>query len=75
MTEDEAKTKWCPAFRGNDLGVNRPRDIETDAPMGHCIASACMAWKATGRHTFNPEREELHEFLPDGGGYCGLAYR
>lgn len=44
MTEDEAKTKWCPAFRGNDYGVNRPLEI-TAAPLGYCLGSACMAWR------------------------------
>lgn len=47
MTEDEAKTKWCPAFRGNDHGINRPFEIDA-APPGYCLGSACMAWRSTG---------------------------
>jgi hypothetical protein len=66
MTEDEAKTKWCPAFRGNDHGVNRPLDLDTNALMGRCIASACMAWRWDYPHvqTNKPEERE---------GHCGLA--
>jgi len=50
MTEEEAKTKWCPFARVADTGdkghitVNRhngaPYYSET-----FCIASACMAWR------------------------------
>lgn len=42
MTEGEAKTKWCPAFRGSDHGTNRPHEI---GGHGFCIGSACMAWR------------------------------
>lgn len=45
MTEDEAKAKWCPAFRGNDHGINRPLDLDSDAKIGRCIVTACMAWR------------------------------
>jgi hypothetical protein len=45
MTEEEAKTKWCPAFRGNDHGVNRPNELKTNAGIGFCVGSACMAWR------------------------------
>lgn len=60
MTEDGAKTKWCPFQRTGfvDAGAscNRP-----DGNL-NCIASACMAWR--------------EEFVGGGGikhGYCGLA--
>lgn len=43
MTEEEAKTKWCPAFRGNDHGINRPLEMEN--LIGRCLGSACMAWR------------------------------
>lgn len=58
MTEDEAKTKWCPFVR--EVGVaangkqytagNRHIDFKSNATYGNpvgcrCIASECMAWR------------------------------
>lgn len=55
MTEDEAKTKWCPFARTIILGnggsfigpANRAVGAEgKEGPEGpKCIASACMAWR------------------------------
>jgi len=63
MTEDEAKTKWCPFRRGVEQwpsGVT----IKIGEP---CIASACMAWRwgqTAGEGPFS---------IDYGTGYCGLA--
>jgi hypothetical protein len=60
MTEDEAKTKWCPYARtvehgggGTSMPRNRVVLISTEPPtvlqeqlIGiNCIGSACMAWR------------------------------
>lgn len=61
MTEDEAKTKWCPFARAAEpqrygspdpmvpvAAVNRGSDALRDpswSPNTNCLASACMAWR------------------------------
>lgn len=72
MTEEEAKTKWCPFARVGSEG-NRAFDVgNTIQADCHCIGSACMAWRWT-----------LLPILGDAGfvrghrqtdqGFCGLA--
>lgn len=67
MTEEEAKTKWCPQARvatyatdGDQMmtAANKTSggEIRTGA---RCIASACMAWRWS-----EAKRSE---------GFCGLA--
>ena len=62
MTEDEAKTKWCPHVRVPRVaGSTSNRDSDGDFLQEHlCVASQCMAWRLA---TKAGER----------GGYCGLA--
>lgn len=71
MTEDEAKTKWCPFVRvlldTPDLkGTgNRLSSLEADLDnpvQARCIASDCMAWRWIG-----PPRDQPRH------GVCGLA--
>lgn len=56
MTEEEAKTKWCPFVRfasdvAGEARFNRgnvdPMNLtgEGDDFVPRCIASACMAWR------------------------------
>ena len=77
MTEDEAKTKWCPFARvtiRDDIADswNRFEDgIEAAVDGSHCIASNCMAWRWGKKPSadgvlFVEDREH---------GYCGLASR
>lgn len=61
LTEDEAKTKWCPfsctGYHG--IGLNRlslpiggsreQREIIHDT---RCIASGCMMWVVVGAQSF-----------------------
>jgi len=81
MTEDEAKTKWCPMAREYVINATAA-DVgqsETNMPYGDitCIASECMAWQ----WIVTPEEAEKRgrvgmTYQPNektAGGYCGLA--
>lgn len=79
MTEDEAKTKWCPAFRGNDHGINRP--LEMESLIGRCLGSACMAWRWDEPWTSQTEEGNGGDIVlrlkrkpgQTRLGFCGLA--
>jgi len=68
MTEDEAKTKWCPAARSSadqgDYSANRRSDGKVDIGC-FCIASDCMAWRWHRSFSDGPLSTEH--------GTCGLA--
>jgi hypothetical protein len=62
MTEDNAKTKWCPMAKDKGPPLHdlyNPYEVM-------CIGSECMVWRW----------EKPNELLGDGlsmYGYCGLA--
>jgi hypothetical protein len=81
VSEDEAKTKWCP-FRRIVRILHDVRKSEhpyeytaTDREQVpkelNCVASGCMAWRWTlgSPNVGNPPS------TPMGDGYCGLAVR
>ena len=52
MTEDEAKTKWCPFVRAhseagsyNRASTKQSEDGVEDWGHNKCVASSCMAWR------------------------------
>ena len=73
MTEDEARTKWCPyAINASadlalgDMGWDK--EISKIHPAFRCIASDCMMfrWYFKDRDTHPHEKSDID-------GYCGLA--
>jgi len=83
MTEEEAKTKWCPMTRKAIYSdpTGGFDTIYNGAVYGNCIASACMAWREERLFTRDNIKLTIH---PDGNvtdngppptGYCGLAGR
>jgi len=73
MTEDQARTKWCPMYRL--VAAGETQSSYNSIYMGEgqismptkCIASDCMMWRWTvgeRSHKINPGYTE---------GLCGLA--
>ena len=79
MTEEEAKTKWCPMDRHVDIDMlpmdapaNRyGQPVVASPPECRCIASACMMWRWTRVTSKDPTANALADMVDD--GYCGLA--
>ena len=84
LTEEEAKTKWCPNSRfsvaDGEHGVNRWWSAKTDdGPYSvnpeacRCIASRCAAWRwgeFIGPYGYTASRECTLAPTPT-RGYCG----
>lgn len=89
MTEDEAKSRWCPhariVFDGvSTVGNRHPRSagsFEAEDLLlspSRCIGSACMAWRWLERpaETVRPTPGAplaAKRVLVGGAGFCGLA--
>lgn len=76
MTEDEAKTKWCPFSRtANYDNTATNRNIKGDGLVtARCLGSACMAWRATDNES-EPFAPGMPEPKSKPAGFCGLAGR
>ena len=79
MTEDEAKTKWCPHVRISDCGADNSVASNRNMMDGAgycCIASDCMMWSLDYKRmpvvTINGSAAEMDtdEVI---GGHCGLT--
>lgn len=82
MTEDEAKTKWCPFVRlkptdSDGQAFNRllshasqPRD-DYEIALAKCVGSACMAWRTTVVPI--DSGDVVFNVQNKIVGYCGLA--
>ena len=69
MTEDEAKTKWCPHVIASHTN---PRQKPGEDDWLHaCIGSACMAWRWSRVTSADPVSNAYAGAIDD--GFCGLA--
>ncbi len=86
LTEDEAKTKWCPFARVGSPAVhdaavmNRmvSEDSALVADLAPCVGSACMAWRPISVDALLKRQPEIPKDDPGVRnyvvrGYCGLA--
>lgn len=67
MTEEEAKTKWCPHAIASHTN---PRQHNGEVWLHNCIGSACMAWRWVGGFPLPNDPPAISNRYH---GYCGLA--
>lgn len=67
MTEQEARSKWCPMVRNNWHGTSTNRGDRGSIETCSCIASDCMMWRWNRKLTDVNSEEKFTE------GYCGLG--
>ncbi len=75
MTEEEAKTKWCPMVRfynpnHHDVMENRVLEYVPSGAIDICIGSYCAYWvwetAELGEHSYEVMTKEGRQ------GHCGL---
>lgn len=72
MTEDEAKTKYCP-MGGRSVSIKQGGEFRV-GDFTKCIASDCMMWR--WKRTKEDARKQSGlsaEYQAKESGYCGLA--
>ena len=72
MTEDEAKTKWCPQIRVSVSG-DGPVWTNREAPDCNCIASECMWWVWDVSPARVAEISRIQEYTGKPTGHCGAV--
>ncbi len=82
MTEDEAKTKWCPMVHTRYIGTIAQKGQEERAMelserkerSSKCIASDCMMWQWVTTPADALKQSGLgQKYQQSENGYCGLA--
>ena len=79
MTEAEAKTKWCPMVRLENVTpawhkkqASEPGLTASYTPL--CLGSDCMMWRTTYQQRLDPAFPELDSVAKlIEVGFCGLA--
>ena len=75
LTEEEARTKWCPHVRdlNDESSGNTAYNFSTkegrNPEFARCIASDCTQW----RWHCSPENVDVPEYGQKPTGYCGLS--
>lgn len=77
MTEEDARTKWCPdavfPIDSLRLTVGGNRHISGEIPQEcKCIASDCMMWREYPYAVCGDGKKHYYDMSKQ-GGYCGLA--
>lgn len=67
MTEDQAKTKWCPMVRERPFAIERFHAQQNG--IDRCIGAACMMWR--WEHPMWEKNTEVHNkyVTPEGEGW------
>ena len=73
MTEDEAKTKWCPQAVASHTNPRQGFDgVPGFTPIFPCLGSACMWWRWISK-AGTGEDGTANYYTGKWKGYCGVA--